>query len=247
MFWSSWQADEFTSRFCTSILLFAKVCYNILFETSHKYIQNATFSPISCCGKATAACTGTHPRDKRHHDLIDDAPVSYSAMAKLVNATPQHGGLYGRPTIFDRGSCQNQQTSVGGGGMCRQGCEPISVLCLHYEWGKPVPMQLHGGYLYDDHPHGRPKTKHLVHWQGRIFLEPHELAMLQGFPNGFLDWQSLGIRGSQFGALIGNAMMLNILLHLIPNMLRADGILPEDECRIAIQKARAHHPRVGFE
>jgi hypothetical protein len=31
------------------------------------------------------------------------------------------------------------------------------------------------------------------------FLE-HKIAMLQGFPNGFLDWQSLGIRGSQFGA-----------------------------------------------
>jgi hypothetical protein len=61
------------------------------------------------------------------------------------------------------------------------------------------------------------------------FLEPHELAMLQGFPNGFLDWQSLGIRGLQFGALIGNAMTLNVLLHLIPNVLRADGILPEDE------------------
>ena len=55
------------------------------------------------------------------------------------------------------------------GGMCRQGCEPISILCLHYEWGKPELMQLHGGYLHDDHPHGRPKTKHLVHWQGRIF------------------------------------------------------------------------------
>ena len=53
--------------------------------------------------------------------------------------------------------------------MCRQGCEPISILCLHYEWGKPELMQLHGGYLHDDHPHGRPKTKHLVHWQGRIF------------------------------------------------------------------------------
>jgi hypothetical protein len=79
------------------------------------------------------------------------------------------------------------------------------------------------------------------------FLEPHELAMLQGFPNGFLDWQSLGIRGLQFGALIGNAMTLNVLLHLIPNVLRADGILPEDEYRIAIQKARAHHPRVRFE
>ena len=91
------------------------------------------------------------------------------SMAKLVNATPQHDAVYERPTIFDRGSCQNPKTSVGGGGMCRQGCEPISVLCLHYEWGKPEPMQLHGGYLHDDHPHGRPKTKHLVHWQGRIF------------------------------------------------------------------------------
>ena len=79
------------------------------------------------------------------------------------------------------------------------------------------------------------------------FLEPHELAMLQGFPDGFLDWKSLGIRQSKFGALIGNAMTLNVLLHLIPNMLRAAGSLTEAEYSIVIQKARAHHPRVRLE
>ena len=50
--------------------------------------------PISCCGKATAACTGTHPRDKRHHDLIDDASVSYSAIHGQVgerNSTTRWG------------------------------------------------------------------------------------------------------------------------------------------------------------
>lgn len=79
------------------------------------------------------------------------------------------------------------------------------------------------------------------------FLEPHELAMLQGFPEGFLDWKTLGILQSQFGGLIGNAMTLNVLLHLIPNTLKADGHLTEVEYNIAMQKAMAHHPRVRFE
>ncbi|CAJ1418007.1 unnamed protein product [Effrenium voratum] len=69
------------------------------------------------------------------------------------------------------------------------------------------------------------------------FLSPEDMARLQGFWDGFLDWRSLTISDSQFGALLGNAMTLNVLLHLFPHMLRAAGLMTAGEFDEALQRA----------
>ena len=74
-------------------------------------------------------------------------------------------------------------------------------------------------------------------------LEPHEVARFQGFPDNFLDWRSLGIPDSQFCALLGNAMTFNVLLHLLPRLLRASGIVTTRQAASMIRIANAHHPR----
>ena len=75
------------------------------------------------------------------------------------------------------------------------------------------------------------------------FLEPHEVARFQGFPDNFLDWRSLGITDSHFCALLGNAMTFNVLLHLLPSLLRASGSVSNHQANQMIRTARAHHPR----
>lgn len=75
------------------------------------------------------------------------------------------------------------------------------------------------------------------------FLEPHEVARFQGFPDGFLDWRNLGITDAQFCALLGNAMTFNVILHLLPRLLRASGFVTDVETARLISIANAHHPR----
>ena len=75
------------------------------------------------------------------------------------------------------------------------------------------------------------------------FLNPTEVARFQGFPDNFLNYCSLDITDSQFCALLGNAMSFNVLLHLLPSLLRASGIVTNHQADQMIKIANAHHPR----
>jgi DNA-cytosine methyltransferase len=61
------------------------------------------------------------------------------------------------------------------------------------------------------------------------FLEPDELAMLQGFPQHMIPWSELGISHCQYGQLAGNAMSLPILMCLLPHVLFAGGKITQEE------------------
>ena len=74
------------------------------------------------------------------------------------------------------------------------------------------------------------------------FLEARELGRLQGFPDDLIPWKDLEISESQFGALVGNAMSLNVLMHLLPCVLRSGGFITEDACRSCLQAAVRFHP-----
>lgn len=75
------------------------------------------------------------------------------------------------------------------------------------------------------------------------FLDFDEMARLQGFWTGFLPWQDLGIADPQFGGLLGNAMSLNVVLNLIPPLLRSAGFVTENEFRKLAERARRYHPK----
>ena len=79
------------------------------------------------------------------------------------------------------------------------------------------------------------------------FLEPDELARFQGFPDGFLDWRRLGIRSSDYSALLGNAMTFNVILRLLPGLLMASGYVTDAQAARMIRMADTHHPRRRWE
>ena len=74
------------------------------------------------------------------------------------------------------------------------------------------------------------------------FLDTVELARLQGFPDNLIPWRQLEISAHQAGGLLGNAMSLNLLIHLLPGMLFAAGYISEEEFQRQMRFAREYHP-----
>ena len=74
------------------------------------------------------------------------------------------------------------------------------------------------------------------------FLETVDIARLQGYRDGLIPWQQLGISDAQAGGLLGNAMSLNVLLHLLPGVLYAGGFTSEAEFQRHMRLAREFHP-----
>ena len=75
------------------------------------------------------------------------------------------------------------------------------------------------------------------------FLTSDELASLQGFPVGLIPWSELGISGRQYQQLVGNAMTLTVLLHLLPPALHAAGLLGRQQFFRCVRAARAFKVR----
>ena len=59
-------------------------------------------------------------------------------------------------------------------------------------------------------------------WKGG-FLEKHELARMQGYPDKLIPWDDLGLSAHQVGKLMGNAMTLTVVMNVLPELLRASG------------------------
>lgn len=78
------------------------------------------------------------------------------------------------------------------------------------------------------------------------FLELHEMARLQGFPDNFIPWKDLGISAAEWGGLLGNAMSLNVVLCLAPEMLQAGGFLGPGELTALRARAAGHNPMQAF-
>ena len=78
------------------------------------------------------------------------------------------------------------------------------------------------------------------------FLDLDEMARLQGFWTGFLPWTELHLSEAQFGGLIGNAMSLNILMHLLPPLLLSSGYITQSEFQALKVKAAVYHPKNHF-
>ena len=66
-----------------------------------------------------------------------------------------------------------------------------------------------------------------------------EIGKLQGFPSDLIPWVALKIPSRKFGAMMGNAMTLPVMLTLLPIVLHLAGKI--DMAQAAVLKGRAAH------
>ncbi|CAE7607080.1 ngoBIM [Symbiodinium sp. CCMP2592] len=57
------------------------------------------------------------------------------------------------------------------------------------------------------------------------FLSTREIARLQGFPDGLIAVRDLGISERQYRLMLGNAMTFTVVLRILPNALKASGLV----------------------
>ena len=74
-------------------------------------------------------------------------------------------------------------------------------------------------------------------WKGGP-LTADELARLQGFPDGMVPYKDLGVSERQYKLMLGNAMTLVVVLHLLPPALYAAGLLNKSQHKNALKLAR---------
>ena len=69
------------------------------------------------------------------------------------------------------------------------------------------------------------------HWltsQGR-YLDLDDYSKLQGYDPDMLDFPGAGVKPSQGAAMLGNAMSLNILEFVLPELLHSAGLISSSE------------------
>ena len=59
------------------------------------------------------------------------------------------------------------------------------------------------------------------------FLSVDDISRLQGFPSGLIPFRRLGITETKMAGMLGNAMSLNVMMHLLPYVLVASGLIDE--------------------
>jgi hypothetical protein len=60
-------------------------------------------------------------------------------------------------------------------------------------------------------------------------MDVGEMELLQGFEPGSVDWEGAGISKAQWAGMLGNAVNVNVLVHVIPFVLRAAGLCSQGQ------------------
>jgi len=65
---------------------------------------------------------------------------------------------------------------------------------------------------------------HYITIKNRL-MTTDEMCRLQGIPPNRWDWRAAGMKETEFRKCIGNAMSVNLLMHILPRALRAAGLI----------------------